>query len=57
MEVALRNKRSVGAETLRSMAPSVVQMSASTVGKGKGAAFGGLGVGLGRTWGWGPPWW
>jgi hypothetical protein len=57
MEVALRNKRSVGAETLRSMAPSVVQMSTSTVGKGKGATFGGLGVGLGRTWGWGPPWW
>lgn len=57
MEVALRNKRSVGAETLRSMAPSVVQMSTATVGKGKGSTFGGLGVGLGRTWGWGPPWW
>jgi hypothetical protein len=57
MEIALRNKRSVGAETLRSMAPSVVQMGTSTVGKGKGSAFGGLGVGLGRTWGWGPPWW
>jgi hypothetical protein len=57
MEVALRNKRSMGAETLRSIAPSVVQMGSSTVGKGKGGAFGGLGVGLGRTWGWGPPWW
>jgi hypothetical protein len=57
MEVALRNKRSVGAETLRSMAPSVVQIGTSTVGKGKGGPFGGLGVGLGRTWGWGPPWW
>jgi hypothetical protein len=57
MEVALRNKRSVGAETLRSMAPSVVQMSASTVGNGKRGGFGGFGVGLGRTWGWGPPWW
>jgi len=57
MEVALRNKRSMGAETLRSIAPSIVQMGSSTVGKGKGGAFGGLGVGLGRTWGWGPPWW
>lgn len=57
MEAALRNKRSVGAETLRSMAPSVVQMGVSTVGKGKGGTLGGLGVGLGRTWGWGTPWW
>jgi len=57
MEVALRNKRSVGAETLRSIAPSVVQMSTARVGRGKGTTFGGLGVGLGRTWGWGPPWW
>jgi hypothetical protein len=57
METALRNKRSVGAETLRSIAPSVVQIGASTLGKGNGAAFGGLGVGLTRTWGWGPPWW
>jgi hypothetical protein len=57
MDVALRNKRSVGAETLRSMAPSVVQMGTATGGKGKTSAFGGLGVGLGRTWGWGPPWW
>ncbi|KAE9363756.1 hypothetical protein N431DRAFT_497542 [Stipitochalara longipes BDJ] len=57
MEVALRNKRSVGAETLRSMAPSVVQMGTSTGGKGKGGPLGSLGVGLGRTWGWGPPWW
>jgi hypothetical protein len=57
MEIALRNKRSVGTETLRSIAPSVVQMGASTVGNGKRNGFGGLGVGLGRTWGWGPPWW
>jgi hypothetical protein len=57
MELALRNKRSVGTETLRSIAPSVVHMGASTVGNGKRNGFGGLGVGLGRTWGWGPPWW
>ncbi len=57
MEAALRNKRSVGAETLRSMAPSVVQMGTATVEKAKGGTFGGLSVGLGRTWAWGPPWW
>lgn len=57
MEIALRNKRSVGTETLRSIAPSVVQMGVSTVGNGKRNGLGGLGVGLGRTWGWGPPWW
>lgn len=50
-EVALRNKRSVGTETLRSIAPSV----ARTIGKGKPGTFG-LGLGVGR-WGWGPPWW
>lgn len=52
MEVALRNKRSVGAETLRSIAPSVTQ----TVGRAKGGTMNGLGLGA-RTWGWGPPWW
>jgi hypothetical protein len=53
MEMALKNKRSVGADTLRSIAPSV----AKSVGKGKGGTIGGLGLGVGRSWGWGPPWW
>jgi len=52
MEVALRNKRSVGAETLRSIAPSVAQ----TVGRSKGGTINGLGLGV-RSWGWGSPWW
>jgi len=52
MEVALRNKRSIGTETLRSIAPSVLE----SIGKGKGTASG-LGLGFGRTLGWGPPWW
>ncbi|KAG9242550.1 hypothetical protein BJ878DRAFT_544153 [Calycina marina] len=42
-DVALRNKRSVGQDTLRSMAPST-----------KRADVGALG--LGRNWGW-PTWW
>jgi hypothetical protein len=41
MELALRNKRSIGADTLRSMAAPSVSM----------------GLGMGRVWGWGPPWW
>lgn len=41
MELALRNKRSVGADTLRSMAAPSTQ----------------VGLGSGRGWGWGPPWW
>ena len=41
MELALRNKRSVGADTLRSMAAPSMSM----------------GLGMGRGWGWGPPWW
>jgi hypothetical protein len=53
MEIALKNKRSMGADTLRSIAPSV----AKSVGKGKGGTIGGLGLGVGRSWGWGPPWW
>ena len=45
-ETALRNKRSVGADTLRSIAPSL--------GKAKGSTIGGFGLGAGRTWwGWG----
>jgi hypothetical protein len=51
-EVALRNKRSVGTETLRSIAPSVL----GSIGKGKGTVNG-IGLGLGRSLGWGPPWW
>jgi len=50
-EVALKNKRSVGADTLRSIAPSV----ASSNKKGPGAGTAG-GLGLGRTW-WGGNWW
>ena len=42
-DVALRNKRSVGQDTLRSMAPSTK--------KGNVGA-----LGLGRNWGW-PAWW
>ncbi|KAF4630972.1 hypothetical protein G7Y89_g7160 [Cudoniella acicularis] len=53
LEMALKNKRSLGAETLRSMAPSV----ARSVGKNKAGTVGGLGLGVGRSWGWGPPWW
>jgi hypothetical protein len=41
MELALRNKRSLGADTLRSMATPSMSM----------------GLGMGRGWGWGPPWW
>ena len=48
-DVALRNKRSVGADTLKSFAPSV--------GKTKGGAMGGLGLGVGRSWWVGSNWW
>lgn len=48
-QVALRNKRSVGADTLRSIAPSVSKA------KGGGSVAGSLG--LGRSWGWGGSWW
>jgi hypothetical protein len=41
MELALRNKRSLGADTLRSMTTPSMSM----------------GLGVGRGWGWGPPWW
>ncbi|CAG8961954.1 hypothetical protein HYFRA_00013734 [Hymenoscyphus fraxineus] len=53
MEIALKNKRSLGAETLRSIAPSL----AKGLGKSKASAVSGLGLGGGRTWGWNPPWW
>lgn len=41
LEQALKNKRSVGADTLRSM---VVPLTS-------------IGLGFGRSWGWAPPWW
>jgi hypothetical protein len=44
----LRNKRSVGADTLRSIAPSV--------SRAKGGSVAGS-LGLGRNWGWGGSWW
>jgi hypothetical protein len=46
--IALRNKRSVGADTLKSFAPSV--------GKANGGTIGGLGLGMQRSW-WGGNWW
>jgi hypothetical protein len=48
-QVALRNKRSVGADTLRSIAPSVG-------GAPKGASVA-AGLGFSRSWGWGGSWW
>lgn len=48
-EQALKNKRSVGADTLRSIAPSVA-------GSKKGTGTVGA-LGLGRNWGWGGTWW
>ena len=53
MDIALKNKRSLGAETLRSMAPSI----AKSAFKSKSGTVGRLGLGSGKTWGWGPPWW
>ncbi len=41
LEQALKNKRSVGADTLRSMAAPSTQ----------------TGLSFGRAWGWAPPWW
>jgi hypothetical protein len=48
MEAALKNKRSVGADTLRSIAPSVAS------GKKRGTV---AALGLGRNWGWSAGWW
>lgn len=48
-DIALRNKRSVGADTLKSFAPSV--------GKTKGGTIGGVGLGVGRSWWVGSNWW
>lgn len=53
-QTALKNKRSMGADTLRSIAPSVTK----SVTKVKGGTIGGLGLGVGKlSWSWGPPWW
>ncbi|EPE30933.1 hypothetical protein GLAREA_03900 [Glarea lozoyensis ATCC 20868] len=52
MEIALKNKRSLGAETLRSMAPSIARGAI----RSKTGTVGGLGLGSGRTWGWGSFW-
>ncbi|KAG4429880.1 hypothetical protein IFR05_014637 [Cadophora sp. M221] len=49
MDMALKNKRSVGQETLKSIVPSV--------GRQKGGALSSLGLGVGRTWGWNGNWW
>ena len=48
-DMALRNKRSVGADTLKSFAPSI--------GKVKGGTISGLGLGVGRSWWVGGSWW
>ncbi|KAG9236818.1 hypothetical protein BJ875DRAFT_204335 [Amylocarpus encephaloides] len=53
LEVALKNKRSIGVESLRSMAPSFTK----SVLKSKTGIAGGLGLGVGRSWGWGQSWW
>lgn len=57
MEFALKNKRSMGAETLRSIAPSISHLSSKgSARQQKTGALSGLGLGTGRSW-WGPPWW
>ena len=48
-DMALRNKRSVGADTLKSFAPSI--------GKGRSGTIGGVGLGVGRNWWVGSNWW
>ena len=51
-ETALKNKRSLGEDSLRSMAPSVSSVDT------KPAAFStGLGLSMGNRWGWGGSWW
>lgn len=46
--MALRNKRSIGADTLDSLAVNEVER------KGRGGGLGTIGIGLGQQW---PPWW
>ena len=50
---ALKNKRSVGANTLRSIAPSVAKLEE----KSKRGSTAGVGLAVGRGWGWTPAWW
>jgi hypothetical protein len=70
MEMVVRNKRSVGADTLRSMvAPAAESLRTSTFASvGGSVATGdasmapkslvfGTGMQTKRGWGWGPPWW
>ncbi|EKD18649.1 uncharacterized protein L3040_002075 [Drepanopeziza brunnea f. sp. 'multigermtubi'] len=52
MDLALKNKRSVGQESLKSFVPSVVGK-----GKGAGGPLSSLGLSVGRTWGWNGNWW
>lgn len=54
-QVALRNKRSIGADTLKSIAPSVVPHSNGK--KGLGGLGLGIGISSGKIWGLGMPWW
>ncbi|CAD6445854.1 1f7dc8b9-b6ef-4b00-a03f-3888a3dd88f1 [Sclerotinia trifoliorum] len=57
MEVALRNKRSVGQETLRSMVPSTHSGKGFGIGRQGGVMGAVAGVGLaGRNWGQWLPW-
>lgn len=54
MGMALRNKRSIGEETVDSLAAGGVVRASSTLGRAKGGGFGAMGVGLSQQW---PPWW
>ncbi|RFU25935.1 hypothetical protein B7463_g10404, partial [Scytalidium lignicola] len=63
-QMALRNKRSIGADTLRSIAPSVVPQTNARKRSGGVVAtkgLGGLGLNMGissgKIWGLGMPWW
>ncbi|KAB8299143.1 hypothetical protein EYC80_001248 [Monilinia laxa] len=58
MELALKNKRSVGQETLRSMVPSTYSGKGTGFGNRQGGVMGAVaGVGLaGRNWGQWLPW-
>jgi hypothetical protein len=51
-QTALRNKRSLGADSLRSMAPSIT----STHSRGGGSSTG-VGLSMSSRWGWGGSWW
>lgn len=51
-ETALKNKRSLGSDSLRSIAPSV-----STTDTKPARSNTGVGLGLGSSWAWVGPWW